>query len=299
MGLNNDTQYPGRTTPASAAYPQGSSKNETAPGANDGMPYELARANDLFGLIQGLLFQTGIVASGAADTAILSQYLGGIMELASKGRYFVDSGIADAYVLSAPTNVQAATKYFDGMESYFLPLFSNTGAATADTAGLGPKVIVRADGTALQPGDLIGGSFATLRFDLANNRHQLVAFSFASAAEMLAAVSNSVAVTPGRQDVHPAHPKCKVVFDGTGAVGPQTILGTPYNVTSVVKNSTGVYTVTMANALPDGNYAVLNDTIQGKSTIGGAPSTTTFVIDVVTLGGTTPLDSSRVSAICV
>ena len=46
-----------------------------------------------------------------------------------------------------------------------------------------------------------------------------------------------------------------VNFDGSGAVGAQTIRS-QINVTSVMKVSTGIYTVNFTNAMPDTNYIV-------------------------------------------
>lgn len=52
-------------------------------------------------------------------------------------------------------------------------------------------------------------------------------------------------------------PKCWVVFNGSTT--PPTILAS-YNVSGVVKNSTGDYTVTMTNAMQSANYAVMCST---------------------------------------
>jgi len=65
----------GRITAPTAAYPYGSSKNETAPGVGDGTPYFEGRANDVFGFQQALLSKAGVTPSGNADTALESQYL--------------------------------------------------------------------------------------------------------------------------------------------------------------------------------------------------------------------------------
>lgn len=62
------------TTPASAAYPGGSFLNASAPGAEDGTPFEQKWPNDIYGFLQGLLATAGIVPSGTPDTALVSQY---------------------------------------------------------------------------------------------------------------------------------------------------------------------------------------------------------------------------------
>lgn len=73
----------------------------------------------------------------------------------------------------------------------------------------------------------------------------------ASQAEMEAATSNTVFSTPGRQQLHPGHPKAWVVFDGTGTVA----IDASYNVTSITDNGTGDYTVNFTTAFADGFYA--------------------------------------------
>ena len=49
--------------------------------------------------------------------------------------------------------------------------------------------------------------------------------------------------------------RASVNFDGTGAVGAQSIRS-QYNVTSVVKTGTGLYTITFTSAMTNANYIV-------------------------------------------
>lgn len=142
MSINPNTEYPGRMTAPSLDYPYGSSKNETSPGAGDGSPYELARADDIFGLQQALLRSAGIVPSGNADTALASEYLQAIIELA-QGRAinYDETGIANAYVLAVQTNQQAPDGLFDGLRIRFTPSNANTGASTIDLTALGGGIV--------------------------------------------------------------------------------------------------------------------------------------------------------------
>ena len=73
----------------------------------------------------------------------------------------------------------------------------------------------------------------------------------ASQAEMEAATSTTVFSTPGRQQLHPGHPKAWVVFNGTGTVA----IDAAYNVTSITDNGVGDYTVNFTTAFADGFYA--------------------------------------------
>ena len=72
MAINPNTKYPGRITAPTLDYPYGSSKNETSPGAGDGTPYELARADDIFGFQQALLAAASITPGNNAETALVS-----------------------------------------------------------------------------------------------------------------------------------------------------------------------------------------------------------------------------------
>jgi hypothetical protein len=67
-----------------------------------------------------------------------------------------------------------------------------------------------------------------------------------------AANSFDMFVTPGFQHFHPAHPKA--VGRGGSSGG---IVGTAFNVASIVRGSAGNYTVTMTNAMADTNYAIV------------------------------------------
>ena len=90
MALNPSTNgtMSGRITAPDASYPYGSSKDETSAGAGDGTPYFKARADDIFGFQQWLLNQAGIVPSGTADTALVSQYGDALKYLIDEGRSY-------------------------------------------------------------------------------------------------------------------------------------------------------------------------------------------------------------------
>lgn len=87
IDLTTDPGINGRITAPDANYPNGSSKNETAPAAADGTPYIKARADDIFGLQQALLYDSGQVPSGNAETAVNSQYMQGLNTLLKSGAY--------------------------------------------------------------------------------------------------------------------------------------------------------------------------------------------------------------------
>lgn len=173
MAINPSTNanMAGRVTAADANYPYASAKDESSPGAGDGSPYFKARADDLFGFQQALLKLSSIVPSGNAETALLSQYLQSLVELAS-GRAFNydDSGAADVYVLDVQTNQQGPQSYFDGMECIFIAGNSNTGASTVDVNGIG--VVDIAD--TASAGTIVSGARIKLRFNDATGDFDIV-----------------------------------------------------------------------------------------------------------------------------
>lgn len=74
MALNLPNRYPGRFTPPSDGYPQGSFKNRTAPGALDGSYLEKDWANDKEGFFQSLIDAAGITVNDLPDEVGSSQY---------------------------------------------------------------------------------------------------------------------------------------------------------------------------------------------------------------------------------
>lgn len=169
MALNPGISFVGRITAPSTAYPYGSSQNETSAGAGDGTPYNLTRANDIFGFQQALLKAAAIVPSGNADQVGASQYLQAVVTLASGGAgYYTDSGAANAYVLSPQTDREAPGVYFNGMLCEFIVNITNTGASTVNVASLGSKNIKMPDGTDLSGGTLFSGQRVLLMYDGTN-----------------------------------------------------------------------------------------------------------------------------------
>ncbi len=79
--------------------------------------------------------------------------------------YAVDSGAADAYVVTMP---QTWTAYTAGWHLVMKVTNANTGASTVNVDGLGVKSIKKTDGSALVAGDLVAGALVTLGYDGTN-----------------------------------------------------------------------------------------------------------------------------------
>ena len=94
------------STPADADYPGGSFKNATTGGGVDGTPLEKKWANDWLGFFQAILAATGIIPSGAPDTATSSQYLTALWQLI---RTQATETVRGAVELATDAEVQTGT----------------------------------------------------------------------------------------------------------------------------------------------------------------------------------------------
>ena len=77
------TENSGRITGASDSYPRGSAKNDTTGTTGDGTPIKAGFMNDIYGPQQALLRAAGLVPSGTSDTALVSQYVQAMTQLAA------------------------------------------------------------------------------------------------------------------------------------------------------------------------------------------------------------------------
>lgn len=89
-------------------------------------------------------------------------------------------------------------------------------------------------------------------------------FQAAVQADMEAATSVTVAVTPGRQHFHPGHPKCW--GKTTVAAGTPTMV-VSYNMTSITDTATGELTWTIATDFSSANWVFVGD-VERTSTAG-------------------------------
>lgn len=184
INISTNPAFTGRHTLPTAAYPRGGAKDETAPGADDGSPYIKLRADDIFGMQQALLRAGGLTPSGNADTALESQYVQMIMELAAGRAIAYDvAGTANAVVLNVRANQQTPVQLFDGMELKFIPIGNSTGAVTINAFGSGVKNLRNSS----TPGILAVGVEAKVRYDLTGDDYVLISVAPVSATDTLAA----------------------------------------------------------------------------------------------------------------
>jgi len=94
------------------------------------------------------------------------------------GDFYEDAGSVNVYELSRPTSGSFATpvQYFDGLLASFKPANTNTTAATAtiEIGALGAKNVTKLDGQPLNAGDMASGQTLTTRYNLAEDRFEVV-----------------------------------------------------------------------------------------------------------------------------
>lgn len=119
MSIRITDEYPTRSEGASAGYPDGTFKNETAPGMKNGTPVEVAWAKDVDAFFQFVRAITGVEASNTVDTVITNQnamsvlaMLSGTVPHAEKPRYICSD--LQHYDWADPT---ATENYLDTTET--------------------------------------------------------------------------------------------------------------------------------------------------------------------------------------
>jgi hypothetical protein len=109
--------------------------------------------------------------------------------------YAVDSGIADAYVV---TLTYVPTSYADGMEVIFKASAVNTGASTINVNALGVKSIKRQDGSELIAGDLPANKIISIRYNSTSGFFEIQGtLSIGGAGTMALQNATAVAISGG------------------------------------------------------------------------------------------------------
>lgn len=107
MAVKLNETYPGRANNPSAAYPQGSFKNRTAPGAQDGTYLEQQWANDMWGFLSSLIDGAGLTPNGLVDQVGASQYFDAMTKLINSSASVV--GTSRSVRMSIPSDSAMGT----------------------------------------------------------------------------------------------------------------------------------------------------------------------------------------------
>lgn len=86
---------PDRANAPTSLFPQGSLKNESVPGANDGTPLDKDWGNDYAGFDAALFAASNITPSGNVDTALASQRLEALRKITTGSHSILSDMIAD------------------------------------------------------------------------------------------------------------------------------------------------------------------------------------------------------------
>ena len=136
------------------------------------------------------------------STADQQQTHKAVVQYSTDGDFYSDSGVANAYVLSALSSKASPHSLTDGMRVRFIAANANTGASTINVAGLGSKNIKLPDGSDPAAGDI--SSRVSLVFDSANDWFELQIatesqrgiIELATQAETSAGTDDTKAITP-------------------------------------------------------------------------------------------------------
>lgn len=124
MAIKLFERYGPRANPADGDYPNGSIKNESSPGTDDGTPLEKDWGNDYEGFTAALLAEAGITASGSPDTVNVSQRLQALLRLTAKP---IDSMVT----------LRTTEGSYDGQPVQLLSYYSGWSAVTTPPLGGG------------------------------------------------------------------------------------------------------------------------------------------------------------------
>lgn len=134
---------------------------QNIPTKSTGDSLTAAEFNQIPDELENVILSTGQTLSGAD----LFQLAKAMAHYAAEGDYYIESGAADAYVLSTVGIKQAPSAYIDGMRVRFIIGNDNTGASTINVATLGVKDIRKTDGSVLLIGELQADVEIELRYD--------------------------------------------------------------------------------------------------------------------------------------
>lgn len=96
------------------------------------------------------------------DKTMLSQAMA---RYASGGIFYADTGSANAYVLGTPLQFIMPKALFRGMAALFYPANANSGASTANVAGIGAKALLDESGGALTGAELSSSLLCFMLYD--------------------------------------------------------------------------------------------------------------------------------------
>lgn len=127
--------------------------------------------NELQDFVVSAGFTLDPEAGPDTDTEMFSK---SVMINALSSLHFVESGAANAYVLTRSGSLQPMPSYIDGMIVVFNPTNDNTGASTVNVDSLGAKDLVLSDGSSLAGGEVVTDTYVIARYNSSSDDFEIV-----------------------------------------------------------------------------------------------------------------------------
>lgn len=209
--------------------------------------------------LENLITKSGLTLDGLD----LDQVSKAISIYSAGGAFYTDSGVVNAYVLSAVGTKLAPEAYFDGMKIGFFLSTPNTGASTVNVNGIGVKNIVDSTGAALVGGEL--DDYVECVYILSSDHFRLI---------------HTNTNFPGLQK---QLAQAWVDFVGTGTIS----INDQHNVSSLVDNGTGDYTINFTTSFATTDYVAVVTATDGTAIFatGTTKTVSSFRFRFVTSGG--------------
>lgn len=137
---------------------------------SDSGSFTSSNANDVIQEEQNTITDSGQTLIPIANPADNTQLSEAVSRNAAAATFYVDSGAANVYVLTALGSFKAPSAYLDGQVVRWVADNANTTASTINSGAVGVKDLTFEDGTALAGGEVSTVNTNVARYDLANDR---------------------------------------------------------------------------------------------------------------------------------
>ena len=236
-------KYNPNANPANTDYPNGSGKDESVSGANDGTPLEMSWYNDMLGFSEALLLQGRLTPSGNADTALVSDRLDGFRLAALRVQTacdYTDGDLSLVDVIYVGLDITTVEYVIDHNTLTRWAVGAATGTVTADDLNVGTGALSGVTGA------LINKTVGTIESDVSTNTGNVTELSTANNARTKAALNAT-----GSAPIYAI--RAWINFDMTSTPTQRT----GGNILAIVDNGVGDCTLEFAVSMPTPNFVPL------------------------------------------
>ena len=197
-------------------------------------------------------FASAVTATGLQLDTNYNTIVAYLNEPLNRNNYAADSGNTNTIVLTFSPAVSA---YSAGLEITFKAANTNSGAAVINANSLGNKSFVQPGGGALAAGQIEAAGIYKAAYDGTNFVYIGQNVLAASQAQMETATSAVTYVSPNAMKWGPGVAKAWASWQGTQTGTISAIAS--YNVTSIVRQGTGSWTIAFATQFSSSGYCVI------------------------------------------